>query len=396
MEMSMTIDSACPSCGGKVGASFYALPAIPTNSCLLITDRKAALGFPVAPLRLSGCPNCGFIFNAAWEASRTVYSEAYEETQGFSPTFNAFHERLARDLIARHDLHGKRVVEIGCGKGEFLALLCRLGDNEGVGYDPSFVPSRLDAAAAGRARFIREFFDERTGPVSCDVLCCKMTLEHIPDVGRFIGMVRQALDGQKDTCVFFQVPNARRVLQDGAFWDIYYEHCSYFTAQSLSRLFERSGFAVDRVWTDYDDQYLMIEARPARVPTSSSADFSAIAEIRQCIEEFRQGVGASTTAWREHLRDVAVSGRRTVLWGSGSKAVAFLTTLGLNGEVASVVDINPFRHGRYLPVTGHEIISPDELSTAPPDLVVIMNSVYRDEIQKMLRAQGCDPEIRCL
>jgi hypothetical protein len=94
--------------------------------------------------------------------------------------------------------------------------------------------------------------------------------------------------------------------------------------------------------------------------------------------------------------EAAASGRRTVLWGSGSKAVAFLTTVGLDGEVASVVDINPFRHGRYLPATGHEIISPDELSTTPPDLVVVMNSVYRDEIRKMLQAQGCVPELRCL
>jgi hypothetical protein len=392
----MNIDSTCPSCGAGVGASFYELPAIPTNSCLLINDRMTARGFPVAPLRLSCCPDCGFIFNAAWEASRTVYSEAYEETQGFSPTFNAFHERLARDLISRHDLHGKHVVEIGCGKGEFLALLCRLGDNEGVGYDPSFVPSRLDAGMAGRARFVREFFDERTGPVSCDFLCCKMTLEHIPDVGRFVGMVRQALEGQEDTCVFFQVPNARRVLQDGAFWDIYYEHCSYFTAQSLSNLFTRSGFAVDRVWTDYDDQYLMIEAWPASTRRPVSASTDAVAETRQWIEEFRRSVGSASRAWRHHLRDTAAAGRRTVLWGSGSKAVAFLTTLGVDGEVESVVDINPFRHGRYLPVTGHEIVSPDELSTTSPDLVVIMNPVYRDEIREMLRVRGCEPEIRCV
>lgn len=392
----MIVESACPSCEAEVGAPFYDLPAIPTNSCLLINDRKAARGFPVAPLRLCCCPHCGFIFNAAWEASRTVYSEAYEETQGFSPTFNAFHERLARDLISRHDLRGRRVVEIGCGKGEFLALLCRLGDNDGVGYDPSFVPSRLDAASAGRARFIREFFDETTGPVSCDFLCCKMTLEHIPDVGRFVGMIRRALDGQDDTCVFFQVPNARRVLQDGAFWDVYYEHCSYFTAQSLSNLFARSGFAVDRVWTDYDDQYLMIEARPASTSTPVPASADAVAETRQWIEEFRRSVGTAATAWRHHLQDMAAAGRRTMLWGSGSKAVAFLTTLGVDGEVASVVDINPFRHGKYLPVTGHEIISPDELSTTPPDLVVIMNSVYRDEIREMLRVRGCEPEIRCV
>jgi uncharacterized protein (UPF0212 family) len=395
-EMTTPTAYACPSCGGGVEASFYDLPAIPTNSCLLINDRRAALDFPVAPLRLSCCPRCGFIFNAAWEAARTVYSEAYEETQGFSPTFNAFHERLARDLIARHDLHGKRLIEIGCGKGEFLALLCRLGGNEGVGYDPCFVPSRLDADAAGGARFIRGLFDEGAGRVSCDFLCCKMTLEHIPDVGRFLGTVRHALDGQEEACVFFTVPNARRLLQDGAFWDIYYEHCSYFTAQSLSDLFTRSGFAVDRVWTDYDDQYLMIEARPASAPTSVSPNLGTVAETQQWIEAFLQDVGAATTAWREQLMDVAAAGRRIVLWGSGSKAVAFLTTLGLNGEVASVVDINPFRRGRYLPVTGHEIISPDELSATPPDLVVIMNSVYRSEIRTMLRAQGCDPEIRCL
>jgi len=392
----MPHESLCPSCGAVAVGSFYDLPAIPTNSCLMIDNRDAARDFPVAPLQLSCCPSCGFIFNAAWEASRTVYSEAYEETQGFSPTFNAFHERLACDLIARHDLRGKRIIEIGCGKGEFLALLCRLGDNEGVGYDPSFVPDRLDPAAAGRARFIREFFDETTGPVSCDFLCCKMTLEHIPDVGRFIGTVRRSLGDREDTCVFFQVPNARQVLQDGAFWDIYYEHCSYFTAQSLANLFRRSGFTVDRVWTDYDDQYLMIEARPAGAQRAIPAGADAVAETRRWIEEFCQSVETATAAWRRDLRDVAAAGRRTMLWGSGSKAVAFLTTLGLNGEVSAVVDINPFRHGRYLPVTGHEIISPDALSTTPPDLVVIMNPVYRDEIRQMLRAQGCEPEIRCV
>ena len=29
--------------------------------------------------------------------------------------------------------------------------------------------------------------------------------------------------------MFFQVPDMSRVLRDLAFWDIYYEHCSYFT-----------------------------------------------------------------------------------------------------------------------------------------------------------------------
>ena len=78
----------------------------------------------------------GFIANLAFNPALTEYSARYEETQGFSPTFNAFHRALAERLIARYDLHGKDIVEIGCGKGEFLMLLCELGGNRGVGFDP--------------------------------------------------------------------------------------------------------------------------------------------------------------------------------------------------------------------------------------------------------------------
>ncbi len=61
----MTTESTCPSCGAGVGASFYELPAIPTNSCLLINDRMRRSTFRSLPC---GCPaarDCGFIFNGS-------------------------------------------------------------------------------------------------------------------------------------------------------------------------------------------------------------------------------------------------------------------------------------------------------------------------------------------
>jgi len=65
-----------------------------------------------------------------------------EETQGFSPFFRAWHEGLAQRLIDRYSLRAKKIIEIGCGKGEFLALLCDLGHNRGIGFDPAYVPER--------------------------------------------------------------------------------------------------------------------------------------------------------------------------------------------------------------------------------------------------------------
>ena len=91
-----------------------------------------------------------------------------------------------------------------------------------------------------------------------------MTLEHISDTANFVGTVRRSVGDRYDSVIFFQVPDMTRVLRDLAFWDIYYEHCSYFSADSLKLLFEEQGFDVMDVWTDYDDQYLMITAKPSR------------------------------------------------------------------------------------------------------------------------------------
>ena len=71
-----------------------------------------------------------------------------------------------------------------------------------------------------------------------------------------------------DAVVFFQVPDMKRILQERAFWDVYYEHCSYFTAGSLDRLFTRAGFDVTEVWREYGGQALMIAASP-RAPRAA-------------------------------------------------------------------------------------------------------------------------------
>jgi len=133
----------CPNCRSSASCHpFYEVRGVPTNSCLLVDDRGRALDFPTGDIMLAVCGECGFIFNASWDPDRTIYSDQYEETQGFSPTFNAFNRAIAEELISGYDIRGKRVLEIGCGKGEFLSLICKLGGNRGIGYDPSFVPDR--------------------------------------------------------------------------------------------------------------------------------------------------------------------------------------------------------------------------------------------------------------
>ena len=385
-------ETMCPNCNSRGCCHpFYEVRGVPTNSCLLIEDRARALGFPTGDIVLAVCHGCGFIFNAAWDVQYTIYSGQYEETQGFSPTFNRFSRVLAEELISSYDIRGKTVLEIGCGKGEFLSLICELGGNRGIGYDPSFVPDRQRSGQD--IRFVRKFFTEDTSETAPDLLCCKMTLEHIGETNRFLRSVRSVAN-RKDSVVFFQVPDVDRILKEGAFWDVYYEHCSYFSATSLRHLFTGTGFTVQRVWTGYDGQYLMILTSPAEHGSDiKSSDTDDVTAIVRMSGSFAAAVTRSRAAWLIRLRDWAAAGRRTVLWGSGSKAVAFLTTLVVHDEIEHVVDINPYRVGKFLPVTGQRIVSPAFLRDYRPDNVIIMNPIYRAEIERELARQRCEPNI---
>jgi Methyltransferase domain/C-methyltransferase C-terminal domain len=384
--------TVCPNCRSSGCChQFYEVLGVPTNSCLLVEDRARALDFPTGDIVLAVCSECGFIFNAAWDPERTIYSDQYEETQGFSPTFNTFNRAIAEELISSYDIRGKTVLEIGCGKGEFLSLICELGGNRGIGYDPSFVPARQRSEQD--VRFVREFFTEGTREVAPDLLCCKMTLEHIGQTHRFVDSVRSVAN-RKDSVIFFQVPDVDRILKEGAFWDVYYEHCSYFSATSLGRLFARTGFTVKRIWSGYDDQYLMIVTNPAELGDDVTlGDPDGVDAIIRLSGSFAAAAARSRTAWLSRLRSWAAAGQRTVLWGSGSKAVAFLTTLGVHDEVEYVVDINPYRVGKFLPSTGQRIVAPAFLRDYRPDNVVIMNPVYRDEIGRELARQRCEPRV---
>lgn len=385
----------CPGCGGQGCKPFYAVAAIPTNSCTLISNRDDALAVPTGDLELRFCPACGFIFNGLWRPDATVYGKGYEETQAYSQTFNNFNHSIAELLVERYALHGKRILEIGCGKGEFLAAICEMGGNDGLGFDPGFVAGRFDRLKNGRVEVVAEYFGENTRVDPGDLICCKMTLEHISDAGSFVRTIRRMI-GQRDTPVFFQIPDAGRILDEHAFWDIYYEHCSYFTSSSLEHLFVEAGFAVDEIWTGYGEQYLMIRASPAPPSAVPRRPSTAPAHLGERVERFAATVTAIREDWSRRLREYKAAGRKVVLWGSGSKAVSFLTTLGITDEVAFVADINPHRHGCYLPRSGHLIVSPQTVAREAPDVVIVMNPLYRDEVRADLGALGCHPTLLTL
>jgi SAM-dependent methyltransferase len=361
-----------------------------------IPTYRRACDFPTGDIALSFCNRCGFISNTAFSEESVSYAtEDYEATQACSPTFRAFAEKQARRLIERHGLHGKRILEIGCGNGEFLEVICRLGDNHGTGFDPAYSAERSPAAGNDRISIVKDYFSERYAGHHADFVLCRMTLEHIHDAGRFVRMVRRTLGDARDTTVFFQVPDVTRILRDCAFEDIYFEHCSYFSPGSLARLFRREGFGIVGLESGYEGQYVMVEARlGAPEEAACRTPELDLTSLRAYVRDFGSRFRRKSAAWHACLRRWRAAQQRVVLWGGGSKAVSFLTSLAIPPAfLPYAVDINPRRHGTYMAGTGQRVVGPQFIKEYRPGTVIVMNEVYRDEVAGMLRELGLRPRI---
>ncbi|MEE8603031.1 class I SAM-dependent methyltransferase [Euzebya tangerina] len=377
----------CPACLGSSLTDFHAVESVPTNSCLLLDDMADVEALPTGRLQLAMCETCGFITNRAFDPTLTEYSERYEETQAFSECFVGWAEELAARWVADHDLAGKTAIEIGCGKGEFLEFMVRAGLEGGTGIDPGVRPERRDT---DRIRWQRAFFDDTYGQITEDAVVCRHTLEHIHDVRAFMQDVRTAI-GDRDIPVLWEVPDVLRVLEEGAFWDLYYEHCAYFTAGSLVRLFRETGFEVTDVSLAYDDQYILLEARPSGSDVAAPAALPLeddVDVLRKAVRGFTEAFETRMEETRALVDEVAATGGRTVIWGSGSKGVSYLGALGEDTPIRYAVDINPHKHGKFIAGGGQEIVAPDFLREYDPALVIAMNPVYTAEIQAELDAMG--------
>ena len=384
---------ACPNCGGSSIETFYRVERIPSHSCLLMDTPDQARSFPTADLELGFCNDCGFIANVIYDKSLQAYSTTYEETQHFSPHFSQFARDLAQQWIEQFDLREKHVLEIGCGKGEFLELICELGNNRGTGIDPGCIPERLSEATRNRIEFLREYYGSHHASLRADAILCRHTLEHIPATLEFLRQVRGTIS--PDTLLLFELPDTRRVLQECAFWDIYYEHCSYFTAGSLAHLFRQCDLDVVDLQRVYDDQYLILAAKPAKGSDNLLPIEMDIEQTRQKLCDFKSRIDQTLNDWKKMVGDLSSQGR-VIAWGAGSKCVAFTTTLGIAEQLDYVVDINPHKQGKYLPGTAHPVVGPEHFCDQRPAAVIIMNPVYHDEIQRELATHGAHPNLVCL
>jgi SAM-dependent methyltransferase len=375
--------SVCPLCGGTSVAEVFLLRNVPVICNQLWPDVEAAKSAPLGNVDLVACRACALIWNRAFEPERMVYAPGYENALHFSPKFEAFAEDLAAGLVARHNLVGKDVVEIGCGDGHMLDMLVKHGARTAVGFDPSMAGKDTPYRKRPGVEIIPEYFRSDQLDRNFDFILCRHVLEHIETPRPFVSDIRRAV-GERDIGVYFEVPNSAWMLRAVSMWDAIYEHVTYWTAPAMTALFRRAGFRPTRVTEAYSGQFLALEAKPGAPEGDYVA--SGTEDVLAAAAAFKDAADRELTTWRQRLG--ALHGK-AVIWGAGSKGITFANALEEAGRpLAGMVDLNPRKRGLMAPGVALPVLAPEDLRKIRPNLVLISNALYAAEIASQVKGIG--------
>lgn len=346
---------------------------------LLVQDDMpaSAQGFPSADgltrdrgvqLQVAQCAGCGVVqlTNPEVDYWRSVIRAA-----GISPEMQAFRLAQFRHWVDTHHLAGKRVLEVGCGKGEYLGLLAQVGvDAHGMEHANDSVTHCL----AKGLSVIQGFPDDPTvglpgGPY--DGFMILNFLEHLPTARDTLRAIRNKL--QPSGIGLVEVPNLDMLLADGLFAEFIPDHLYYFTKQTLTRLLESTGFEVlecSAVWHGYVLS-AVVRKRPV---LSLNALEQRQSQLKQQFHDLIDQHGS----------------QRVAIWGAGHQALALISLMAIGPKIRFVVDSAPFKQGRFTPATHLPIVGPDQLIPSDIDLVLVLAASYSEEVIRIIHERHGD------
>jgi SAM-dependent methyltransferase len=385
--------SQCSVCGSAALNPFIELGDVPIFCNVQWPTREQAAQASTARLSLVACDDCGHIFNAKYDPALLAYSPGYDNTQHFSSTFKRYAEALVTRLKSDYGIRNQVVVDIGCGRGDLLELICADGSNRGYGFDPSFAGARDDSPP--NVTISKEYFTGEQGKsLQPSLVCCRHVLEHVPDPIGFLRTMRAAIDNPNRPVFYLEVPNGEHLLRSLSLWDYIYEHVSYFSKQSLELALRKAGFEVLKLYEGFGGQFLCADVRPATTDTAADT-VAATNSLRELIAKSARDMNAKLDAWRQWAADLKSQQRRAAVWGAGSKGVMFLNLLADRAPdaIACAVDQNPNKHGQFISGSAQQVVSPNDLVSKPVDEVVLMNEIYLQEVTERMRSLGVNANL---
>ena len=324
-----------------------------------------------ADLLVSQCASCGLV---QLLGKPVPYYRAVVRAAVVSAEMRVFRLDQFCSFAAQHGLAGRKVLEVGCGCGDYLAVLREAGMDA---YGLEHAAQSVEGCRGNGLPAHRGFIDgpRRLVPgAPYGGFFMLNFLEHLPRPAQTLRGIAANLDAGAIGMV--EVPNFDMIAKNGLFSEFIADHLTYFTEATLCQTLSLSGFEVlecTPVWHDY--------ILSATVRKRAVADLTHLDDYQRCM---RQDI----TAFLDRFTPKAVA-----IWGAGHQALAVISLLSLQNRVRYVVDSAPFKQNRFTPASHLPIMAPRVLRDDPVDAVLVMAGSYSDEVATIIH-RDYDPALQ--
>jgi SAM-dependent methyltransferase len=326
------------------------------NSELLGSDKGVNL-------EVCQCSGCGLV---QLSNNPVPYYREVIRATSISEEMRKFRLSQFGSLIQKFSLNGKKIIEIGCGRGEYLSIMQQCGlDAYGL--------ERSEEAAAqcrkDRLKVSSGFVESdayRIDNAPFDAFYLLNYLEHLPDPNAVLrGICNNVVD---DAVGIIEVPNFDMILRRKLFSEFVGDHLCYFTRETLNTTLRLNGFEIiecNEVWYDYIISAIVKKREKLNLSHFNDFQEKIKNEIQEYVARFKN--------------------KKVAIWGAGHQAFAVISLAELSDKIEFVIDSAVFKQGKYTPTTHIPIVSPDNLKTNAIDAVIVMAAGYSNEVATILR-----------